>query len=93
MLRHHAPFGDHGLAHLAGVLRAGDFVDLHRDLLAEKSFSCAAWASLLVMSWNVSGPVSRLQSPFGGGSRRGSRGELVGGDALALLAAAHAAWR
>ena len=37
-----------------------------------KFFSCAAWASLLVTSWNVSGPVSRLQSPFGGGSRRGS---------------------
>ena len=37
-----------------------------------KPFSCAAWASLLVMSWNVSGPVSRLQSPLGGGSRCGS---------------------
>ena len=37
-----------------------------------KPFNCAACASLLVMSWNVSGPVSRLQSPFGGGSRRGS---------------------
>src|SRR3954447_17496426 len=35
-------------------------------------FSCAAWASLLVTIWNVSGPVSRLHSPFGGGSRRGS---------------------
>ena len=40
--------------------------------LPMKFFSCAAWASLLVTSWNVSGPVSRLQSPFGGGSRRGS---------------------
>src|SRR5450631_2497293 len=37
-----------------------------------KPFSCAASASLLVISWNVSGPVSRLHSPFGGGSRRGS---------------------
>src|SRR4051812_6330948 len=32
-------------------------------------FSCAVCASLLVTIWNVSGPVSRLQSPFGGGSR------------------------
>ena len=40
--------------------------------LPMKFFSCAAWASLEVTSWNVSGPVSRLQSPFGGGSRRGS---------------------
>src|SRR4051812_41761814 len=35
-------------------------------------FSCAVCASLLVTIWKVSGPVSRLQSPFGGGSRRGS---------------------
>src|SRR3978361_666828 len=34
MLRHHAPLGDDGFAHLPGVLRAGDFVDLHRDFLA-----------------------------------------------------------
>ena len=40
--------------------------------LPMKPFSCAAWASLEVTSWKVSGPVSRLQSPFGGGSRRGS---------------------
>ena len=35
-------------------------------------FNWAACASLEVMSWKVSGPVSRLQSPFGGGRRRGS---------------------
>ena len=40
--------------------------------LPMKFFSCAAWASLLVTSWNVSGPVSRLHSPLGAGSRRGS---------------------
>ena len=40
--------------------------------LPMKPLNCAAWASLEVMSWKVSGPVSRLQSPFGGGSRRGS---------------------
>jgi hypothetical protein len=40
--------------------------------LPTKALSRAAWASLLVTSWKVSGPVSRLQSPLGGGSRRGS---------------------
>ena len=48
--RHHAPLRDHGFAHLAGVLRAGDFVDLDRDCLPIKFFSCAAWASLEVTS-------------------------------------------
>ena len=36
MLRHHAPLGDHGFAHLPGVLRAGDFVDLHGNFLADE---------------------------------------------------------
>ena len=40
--------------------------------LPMKRFSCVASASLEVISWKVSGPVSRLQSPLGGGSRRGS---------------------
>ena len=48
--------------------------------LPMKFFSCAAWASLEVTSWNVSGPVSRLQSPFGAGSR-----EML--DAEKMLAA------
>ena len=55
-----------------------------------KAFNCAACASLLVTIWNVSGPVSRLQSPFGGGSRRGSLVSWIGGDALALFGAADA---
>ena len=38
MLGHHAPFGDDSFAHLAGVLRAGDFLDLKRELLADKAF-------------------------------------------------------
>src|SRR3981081_3039842 len=38
MLRHHAPVRDHGLAHLPGVLRAGDLADLHRNFLADKAF-------------------------------------------------------
>ena len=37
MLRHHAPFGDHGFAHLSGILRADDFVDLERNFLADKA--------------------------------------------------------
>src|ERR1700709_397671 len=40
--------------------------------LPTKPLSCAACASLEVMSWKVSGPVSRLQRPLGGGSRRGA---------------------
>jgi len=37
VLGHHAPFGDDGFAHLPGVLRAGDLVDLHRDFLADET--------------------------------------------------------
>src|SRR4051812_32327440 len=36
LLPHQAPFGDHGLAHLAGIAGAGDLVDLDRDLLADE---------------------------------------------------------
>src|SRR4051812_20833329 len=37
MLGHYAPFGDDGFAHLTGILRAGDFVDLDRDFLADET--------------------------------------------------------
>src|SRR5260221_12541171 len=37
MLRHHAPFGDHGVAHLPGFLGTGDLIDLYRDFLADKA--------------------------------------------------------
>src|SRR5258707_11826975 len=36
VLCHHAPFGDHGFADLPGVLRAGDFVDLDGNFLADE---------------------------------------------------------
>ena len=72
VLRHHAPFRHHGFAHLPGVLRAGDFVDLDRDFLADETLQLRGLRVLEVISWNVSGPVSKLQSPLGGGSRRGS---------------------
>src|SRR3954451_20507734 len=72
LLPHQAPFGDHGLAHLARIAGAGDLVDLDRDLLPTNAFNCPACASLEVTSWKVSGPVSRLHSPLGGGRRRGS---------------------
>jgi hypothetical protein len=56
MLGHHAPFGDHGFAHLPGILRAGDLVEFHRDLLA---------LELKLMAGKTSGvSASRLQVPF-----------------------------
>src|SRR5882672_10020824 len=36
MRGHDAPLGDHGLAHLPGILGAGDFIDLDRDFLADE---------------------------------------------------------
>ena len=88
MLRHHAPFGDHGFAHLPGVLRAGDFVDLHRDFLADKilqlrGLGVAAGDELerFRAGFQIAEPVRRRQPAR-------LAGELVGGDALALLAAA-----
>ena len=92
MLRHHAPFGDHGFAHLPGVLRAGDFVDLHRNFLADKTLQlrCLGVAAgddleRLRPGLQAAKPVRRRQPAR-------LAGELIGGDALALLAAAQRAW-
>src|SRR6266852_3293620 len=37
LLRHQAPFRDHGFAHLTGGLGAGDLADFHRHFLAGES--------------------------------------------------------
>src|SRR4030095_9282152 len=60
----------------ASVICPASWAQLTSSTLTEidlptKPLSCAAWASLVVTSWNVSGPVSRLHSPVGGG--RGGR--------------------
>jgi hypothetical protein len=34
---HHAPFGDDGFTHLAGILGAGDFFHSQRNFLADKA--------------------------------------------------------
>ena len=90
VLGHHAPLGDHGLAYLIGVLRAGDFVDLHRDLLADialqlRGLRVARGDELegFGAGLEIAEPVRRRQA-----ARLG--GELIGGNAIALLAVAHA---
>jgi hypothetical protein len=72
MLRYHGPFGDHGVGHLARVLCAGDLINLHRDFLADNVFQLRGLGVAGDDQLEVSGPVSRLQAPPGGGSRRGS---------------------
>ena len=58
--------------HLAGILRAGDFIDLDGDFLADEALQLRGLRVAGGDELKVSGPVSRLHSPFGGGSRRGS---------------------
>src|SRR2546430_6311368 len=90
MLGHHAPFGDDGLAHLPGVLRAGDFVDLDGNFLADeilelRGLGVAAGDELerLGAGFEIAQPVRRRQPAR-------FAGDLVGGGgALALLAALH----
>ncbi len=73
MLRHHAPFRDHGLALSAPASSAqatsSTFteISLPGEILQLRGLGVAGGDEL-----EVSGPVSRLHSPFGGGSRRGS---------------------
>src|SRR5438270_9364326 len=90
MLGHHAPLGDHGLAHLPGVLRAGDFVDLDGNFLADeilelRGLGVAAGHELerLRSGFEIAQPVRRRQPAR-------FAGDLVGGGgALALLATLH----
>ena len=85
---HHAPFGDHGFAHLPGVLRAGDFVDLDRDFLADKilqlrGLGVAAGDELkgFRSGLEIAQPVRRRQPAR-------LAGDLVGRRRACLLAAA-----
>src|SRR5882762_4313543 len=87
MLRHHAPFRDHGFAHLPGLLRAGDFVDLQRDLLADETFQLRRLGVVagddlerLRPGLEVAKPVRRRQPAR-------FADQLKGVDALALLTA------
>src|SRR4051794_33891614 len=86
MLHHHAPSGDDGFADLAGLLGAGEFVDLQRDLLADKRFQLRCLGVVVGddlkcfrSSLEIAQPVWRRQP-----ARLGRK--LVGGDTLALLA-------
>src|SRR5258705_7325829 len=88
-LRHHAPFGDHGFAQLAGLLGAGDLVDLQRDFLADKSFQLRRLGLIaghdlkrLRSGLEIAKPVRRWQPVR-------FADELEGVDALAVGAAAH----
>src|SRR5439155_19629732 len=89
MLRHHAPFGDHGFAHLAGLLGAGDLVDLQRDLLADKSLQLRRLG--IIVGHDLKCLRSGLEIAEPARRRQPVRfaDELEGVDALALGAAAH----
>src|SRR5213078_3436278 len=88
MLRHHAPFGDHGFAHLAGLLGAGDFVDLQRDFLADKTLQLRRRG--IVAGDDLKGLRSGLEIAKPVRRRQPVRfaDELVGIAALAIGAAA-----
>src|SRR5260370_32004988 len=87
MLRHHAPFRDHGFAHLPGLLRTGDFVDLQRELLANKTLQLRRLG--IAVGDDLKCLRSGLEITKPARRREPARfaGELIGGDALALLAA------
>src|SRR5947208_7195712 len=89
MLRHHAPFGDDGFAHLSGILRTGDFVNLDGNFLADeilqlRGLGVAAGDELerLGSRFEIAQPVRRRQPAR-------FAGDLVGRDAFGLLAALH----
>ena len=85
---HHAPFGDDGLAHLADIFGAGDFVNPERDFLADKALQ------LRRLGVAARDDLKRLGAGFEAAKAAGRRqsvrltGELVGRHALAFLAAA-----
>src|SRR5918993_1825176 len=87
MLRHHTPFRHHGFAHLPGVLRAGDFVDLDRDFLADESLQLRGLS--VVGGDELESFRAGLQVAKTIRRRQPARlaGDLVSRDLLALLAA------
>src|SRR4030088_3582648 len=89
MLRHHAPFGDHGFAHLPGVLRAGDFVDLHRDFLANVALQLRRLRIIAGDDLECFWPGFQTAKPVRRRQPARLADELIGVDALALGAAAH----
>src|SRR5882757_10343137 len=89
MLRHHAPFRDHGFAHLPGILCARDLVDLQRNLLADKVLQLRRLSVIvgddlkcLRSGLKIAKPVWRRQPVR-------FADELKGTDALAIGAAVH----
>ena len=80
VLRHHAPLGDHGFAHLAGILCAGDFVDLDRDFLADEAFQLRGLR--VARGDELEGFRAGLQIAQPVRRRQAARlaGELIGGD-------------
>src|SRR5580700_7470491 len=84
MLRHHAPLRDHGFAVLPGVLRAGYFIDLDRDFLADKALQLRRLG--VVAGDDLKGFGAGLQAAEPVRRRQPVRfaDELEGVDALAL---------
>src|SRR5260370_6706694 len=89
MLRHHAPFGAHGLADLAGFLGAGDLVDFQRDLLADKSLQLRRLG--IIAGHDLKGLRSGLEIAEPARRRQAMRFAVELGcvDAIAVGAAAH----
>src|SRR5258708_12687927 len=90
MLRHPAPFFHYRLAHLPGVLRAGDFVDFQRDFLADKTFQLRRLG--IVVGHDLECLRSGFEAAKSVRRRQAARAarELIGSRALALVAASPA---
>ncbi len=88
MLRHHAPFRDHGFAHLPGLLRTGDFVDLQRDLLADKTFQLRGLRVVAGDDLKCLRPGLEIAKPVRRRQPVRLADQLKGVDALARFAAA-----
>src|SRR5580704_13184506 len=89
-LRHHAPFSDDGLAHLAGILRAGDLIDLERDFLAVETFQLRRLGVVVGDDLKRFRPGLQAAQPVRRRQAARFAGELIGCDVLALFDAANA---
>src|ERR1035437_7098306 len=89
MLRHPAPFSDHGFAHLPGLLRAGHLIDLHRDLLADEALQLCLLGIIAGDDLKSFRPGFQTAKPVRRRQPVRFADELKGVDALALGAAAH----
>src|SRR3954452_1787462 len=89
MLRHHAPFRDDRFAHLPGILSAGDFIDLHRDFLADESLQLRGLRLAVGDDLECFRPGLEIAKSVWRRQSARFADQLIGVDALALLGPAH----